>query len=274
MPQIIPIKTENADFQHIETLRRNRQKRHQHRQFFVEGVRSINALIRYGWTISAFYYTATQLSRWATGILQASGANTHYELPSHLLAKLSQKHETSELLAVAEMPANDPNRIPSHENLLLVLLDRCSNPGNLGTVIRSCDALGADGLIMTGHSVDPYDPAVISASTGSLFALPILHLESQKLIGDWLETLRQQLPGLQVIGSSAQASTALYAANLKTPSLILVGNETLGLSAYLQSLCHQLIAIPMAQERFASSLNLACATTTILYETQRQRQHK
>jgi TrmH family RNA methyltransferase len=272
MPRIVQLKTENADFQHIETLRRNRQKRHKHRQFFVEGVRSINAAIRYGWTISAFYYAPGKRSQWASNILKISQAKTHYEVAEPLLKKLSQKNETSELLAVAEMPA-EAERIPIHDKLLLVLLDRCSNPGNLGSVIRSCDALGADGLIMTGHSVDPYDPAVISASTGSLFALPTLCLTSQEHINTYVESLRQQLPGLQIIGSSAQASTVLYDYDLKAPSLVLIGNETLGLSAYLEGLCDHLLTIPMVQKRFASSLNMACATTTILYEIQRQRQY-
>jgi TrmH family RNA methyltransferase len=269
MAKTIRLYAENADFQHVETLRRNRQKRHRYRQFFVEGVRAINAALSYGWTIDAFYYSAEgTLSSWAQEVLENSAAQRHYALSQDLMRKLSQKNEGSELLAVLAMPEETLERLPSRTDLLLVLLDRCSNPGNLGTVIRSCDALGAHGLIMTGHSVDLYDPEVIRASVGSIFAIPIVRLPSHQDVWTWLE--QNRLP-LQVIGSSARASKLLYQANLQKPSLILIGNETAGLSAAYLELAHELVKIPMREDSFATSLNMACATTSILYEAQRQR---
>jgi TrmH family RNA methyltransferase len=81
---------------------------------------------------------------------------------------------------MAEIPKDDLAKIPIKEDLLVVVFDRPSSPGNLGTIIRTCDALGADGLIITGHAVDVYDPETISATTGSLFSLPIVRLPSQK----------------------------------------------------------------------------------------------
>ena len=90
----------------------------------------------------------------------------------------SNKSEPSELLALVAMPADDLDRIPLSPDLLVVAFDRPASPGNLGSIIRSCDALGAHGVIMTGHSVDLYDPETISASVGSLFALPVVRLPS------------------------------------------------------------------------------------------------
>src|SRR6266705_6854631 len=98
-PRIVKIYSENNDFQLVETLRRKREKRHKHQEFFVEGVRPINQALKYGWTINAFLYARDrQLSDWAKNILQRSQAHTHYELPAHLMDKLSSKEEASELI--------------------------------------------------------------------------------------------------------------------------------------------------------------------------------
>ena len=141
---LIKVYTENNDFQYIETLRRNRTRRHASREFFLEGVRAINQALKEGWKVNAWIYTReTRLSDWAAGILNNIPAPRHYELPFALLKKLSQKEDTSELLALAAMPPDDLERIPAAR--LVVVLDRPASPGNLGAIIRSCDALGADG---------------------------------------------------------------------------------------------------------------------------------
>ena len=97
----------------------------------------------------------------------------NYQLTSELMGELSGKTDTSELMAVVRMRPDDLSLLPLSENPCLVLFDRASNRGNLGTILRSCDALGADGLILTGHAVDLYDPEVIVSSMGSFFEAPI-----------------------------------------------------------------------------------------------------
>ena len=170
---VIQIHTQNSEFQYIETLRRNRAKRSKAGEFFVEGVRSIDQALRSGWQINALVFTREKrLSDWATGVLANANAQRHYELPARLLSELSQKEEPSELLALVAIPSDDLTRIPERENPLVVVLDRPIRPGNIGTVIRSCDALRVDGLIITGHSADLYDPETIRASTGSFLACP------------------------------------------------------------------------------------------------------
>ena len=158
-PHVVKIYSANNDFQYIETLRRKREKRLRSQEFFIEGVRPINMALAHHWQINAFAYTREKkLSHWAEQILRASQARNHYEMPLHLLEKLSNKNEPSELLALLAMPDDDLARIPFHQHRLVVVFDRPANPGNLGTIIRSCDALNVDGLIITGHSVDLYDP--------------------------------------------------------------------------------------------------------------------
>ncbi|MBP9749010.1 RNA methyltransferase [Patescibacteria group bacterium] len=262
--------TENDVFQNIETLRRNREKRNALKQCFFEGVRNINNAIQYGWTIDAFLYTKDRrLSPWAEEILKTGKAKKHYELPLHLLKKLSEKEEPSELLAVAALPKDDLTRIPLSKNLFVVVFDRPASPGNLGTLLRSCDAFGVDGVIISGHAVDVYDPETIRAATGSLFALPIVRIESQKELLPWFEKIRRHNGDFQIIGTDEKGTASLSDCTFTRPTVLLVGNETRGLSAAYLALCDTLAKIPM--QGSTSSLNVACATSIALYEMQRQR---
>jgi tRNA G18 (ribose-2'-O)-methylase SpoU len=269
-PVVIRISKENAYFQHVESLRRRREKRQKHREFFVEGVRPINQALKYNWHIKAFLYAPeNRLSDWARNILSHSPAETHVELTPALLEKLSNKAEPSELLAVVAMAEDDLARIPVRAQMLVVSFDRPASPGNLGTIIRSCDALQVDGLIISGHSVDLYDPETISASTGSFFALPVVRLPSHKELQPWLTALNQQFGKIQVVGSDEKGSMTLDTCDFKQPTLLVVGNETWGMSVAYRELCDVIVNIPIYGS--ASSLNVACATSIILYEIDRQR---
>jgi TrmH family RNA methyltransferase len=269
-PRIIKIYSENNDFQYVETLRRNRTKRQKHKEFFVEGVRPINQALKYHWTINAFLYSKEQeLSGWAKGILASSQANTHFELPLPLLNRLSNKSETSELMALIAIPEDHLSRIPIKENMLIVIFDRPANPGNLGTIIRSCDALRVDGLVITGHAVDLYDPETISASTGSFFALPVVRVPSHKELLPWFKTIKSTIGDFQLVGSDERAEREISSHDFTGPTMIVAGNETWGLSASYRELCDSVVKIPIYGS--ASSLNVACATSIILYEIDRQR---
>ena len=272
-PKVVRIYSENNDFQYIETLRRKREKRQKQKEFFIEGVRPINQAIKHHWTIDAFVYAREKgLSDWARNILTNSPAKTHYEVPPPLLEKLSNKAETSELIALVAMPEDNLSRIPIAEDMLVVIFDRPASPGNLGTIIRSCDALKATGMIITGHAVDLYDPETISATTGSFFALPVVRMPSHKELLPWFEMVTHKLSAVQIVGSSEKAEQEISAHDFTLPTILLVGNETWGLSASYQDLCDTTVTIPIYGS--ASSLNVACATSIILYEIDRQRREK
>ena len=269
-PVTLRVTSENHIFQYVETLQRKREKRQRHREFVVEGVRLINQALLHDWRITALLYTRERrLSDWAEGILARAHDARQYELPLHLLAKLSRKTETSELLAIVAMPEDTLERIPITTSLLVVVCDRPSNPGNLGAIIRSCDALGAHGVIITGHAVDLYDPETMSATTGSLFALPVVRLPSQQDMLPWLERVRTVAETTQVVGTSEQAETDVAAHDFRLATVLVVGNETWGMSAGYTALCDAMVSIPMSGS--ASSLNAACATSIALYEIARQR---
>lgn len=271
MTTTIKVVTENSDFQTIETLRRNRVKRNHSGEFFVEGVRAITQAVDKKWEINAMVFSREiRLSKWAEEMLQKSNARKHLELPLHLMNKLSEKDEQSELIALVRIPTDELSRIPTNERMLVVILDRPSSPGNLGTIIRSCDALQADGLILSGHAVDLYDPETIRATTGSFFCIPSVRLPSHLELIPWLSGLRRTYTGLQVVGTSAKAKKPIHECNFNKPTVLLVGNEKNGLSDAYQALADMMVTIPITG--CASSLNIACATSILLYEAKRQRQ--
>ncbi|MCX6035102.1 MAG: rRNA methyltransferase, partial [Chloroflexi bacterium] len=229
MQTTIKIFTENSEFQYLETLRCNRIKRNRSGEFFVEGVRAIAQAVENEWEINALVFSREKrLSDWAEGMLNKANAKKHFELPLRLMKKLSDKDETSEIIALVQIPTDYISRIPINENMLIVVLDRPSSPGNLGTIIRSCDALEADGLIVSGHAADLYDPETIRATTGSFFCVPAVRVPSHKELLPWLAGLKQCFSGLQVVGTSARAKKPIHEHDFSLPTVLLVGNETNG----------------------------------------------
>jgi TrmH family RNA methyltransferase len=269
-PRVLPVSTANAAYQRLEVLRRNRTKRHRYGEFVVEGVRGINGALAAGWTIRAFAYPRErQLSRWAASILETSTADSHFAMDSALFDTLSEKEEPSELLAVVAMRPDSVERLPTEAGMTVVVVDRPASPGNLGTLIRSCDAFGVSGVIVTGHGVDLYDPTTIRASVGSFFALPCVALPSHREVGEWAARVRRGFPALRVLGTSAHASARLRDFVWPSEVVIVVGNETAGLSHAYRELCDDLVGIPMRGT--ATSLNAAVATSIVLYEASSRR---
>jgi 23S rRNA (uridine2479-2'-O)-methyltransferase len=269
-PRHLEVSTANTAFQRIDVLRRNRNKRHRYGEFVVEGVRAINGALAGGWTVRSFAYPRDrQLSRWATDILDASTADSHLAIAPALFDQISEKEESSELLAVVATRSESIDRIPQRAGMLVVVVDRPGSPGNLGTLIRSCDAFGADGVIVSGHGVDLYDPATIRASVGSFFAVPSVALPSHREVGEWVSGLRQSYPGLTLVGTSARASSELRDFTWGTEVVLLVGNETNGLSHAYREMCDAVVRIPM--RGMATSLNAAVATSIVLYEVDTHR---
>jgi tRNA G18 (ribose-2'-O)-methylase SpoU len=167
---------------------------------------------------------------------------------------------------------DDLARIPAGPDLLAVVFDRPTSPGNLGTLIRSADALGAHGVIVTGHAVDPYDPRTVRASTGSLFAVPTIRVPAPPPVLAWLAAIRARGIDVRVVGTDEHGEVELAECDLTGPTVLLVGNETAGLSAAWRDACDRLARIPITGS--ASSLNAATAGSIALYEAARQRRRR
>jgi 23S rRNA (uridine2479-2'-O)-methyltransferase len=261
------VTTRNARFQQWQALLDNRTKRHRLGEFVVQGVRPISAAVEHGWTVRALLGDERdRRSDWATGLWASREAGLsdaeRVTLSADLLAELGGKDEPPELVAVVARPDDDLARLDRVP--LVVVLDRPTNPGNIGAVARSADAFGAGGLVVTGHAADPYDPRAVRASTGSLFALALVRSPSHREVLDWAAST-----GRRVVGLDEHAHQDLRDADLRGSLALVVGNETAGLAAGWREGCDALLSIPMAGT--ASSLNLAAAAAVALHETHRQR---
>lgn len=264
--------SKNADWQKLIVLQTNRNKRYRYGEFIVEGVRNINGAINNGWEFVSFIYPPEkQISDWAKNILSSVRCEYHYQLSGELMTELSAKSDTSELMATVKMKYPKSLPMPDSHAPLYMLFDRPSNRGNLGTVIRSCDGTGADGLIICGHGVDPYDPETVASTMGSLFTFPIMRAEDAGGVDEVIETLRKKYPDLQIVGTTSHSETPLYHTDMTRPTILILGNETDGMSHHLYEICTCLATIPMPETSYASSFNAACAATVMLYEAMRQR---
>ena len=267
----IKIYSKNADFQKIQVLKTNRNKRYKYHEFLVEGVRSLNEAVKNNWKIKSFLYNKDCLSDWAKNMIDQVDTDRNYCLTPELMAELSGKEDTSELMAVIEMRDDRLDGVPLSETPFLVLFDRPSNKGNLGTMIRSCDALGADILILTGHGVDLYDPDVVVSAMGSFFKLPVVRIPDNTVLYDYIAGLKSKYPAFKTIGTTAHHERPIYNTDLTMPLMLMIGNETMGLNKAFKEFCDMLCTIPMAEDSYASSFNVGCAASILMYEVTRQR---
>ncbi len=270
MTRVLRISSRNARFQQWESLLGNRGKRQRSREFVVQGVRPISLAAEFGWRFRALLYDADRpLSSWAQTMLRDVAADRVAMSPG-LLAELGEKvADTPELVAVVEMPDDDLDRIAAGPRFLGVVLDRPASPGNIGSIIRSADAFGADGIIVAGHAADIYDPKSVRASTGSLLARPVVRCPSHREVAAWVAAERARGCPMVLVGTDEHGGLDVFDADFTQPTLLLVGNEATGLSSAWRDLCDRTVRIPMTGA--ASSLNAANAATAVLYEIARQR---
>ena len=146
MPKTQKITTKNAEFQRFEVLLTNRNKRYRYGAFLVEGVRSLNKARAEGWVFESFLYSFEgRLSDWAREMLANVPTEINYALTDALMAELSGKEDTSELMAILKMREDDMDAVITSlsDNPVIALFDRPSNRGNLGTIIRMFKGEGA-----------------------------------------------------------------------------------------------------------------------------------
>lgn len=150
-------------------------------------------------------------------------------------------------------------------NSLVIVLDGVRDPGNVGTIIRSADAAGADAVVLGRGCVDLYNPKTVRSTMGSLFHLPIIEAELASLLPE------AKSRGIRLVGTSLQASSTCYSYDWRRPTWLLLGNESNGLSSESLQLVEENVIIPMRGG--SESLNVAMAGTVLLYEAMRQRHY-
>ncbi|ASK64602.1 rRNA methyltransferase [Brachybacterium avium] len=260
----------NALFQQWQALLTNRTKRARSGEMIIQGVRPITQAIAHGVEIRALLSDGRdQASRWARELLEDPPGPV-VELAPELMAELGEREGGApELLALAAVPSDTLDRLTPTDASVVVVFDRPSGPGNIGSLARSADAFGAEALLITGHSADAWDPAAIRASTGSLFALPVLRIPSHREVLEWIGARRALGEQWTVLGLDETGGHELSLEDLAGPTLVVIGNETVGMSAGWREACDVIAEIPIGGS--ASSLNAAVAGSVALYEIQRQR---
>jgi TrmH family RNA methyltransferase len=198
------------------------------------------------------------------GLIQwALGGNAEVlEVTQAILEKLAAKENPQNVMGVFEQRwAALPDVGKLSAASLWVVLDEIRDPGNLGTIIRTADAVGADGIILVGNCCDPYARETVRATMGSLFAVPIVKVERAAFV-EWAAAW----PGDRV-GTHLDATSDFREGSYAQPTLLVMGREGPGLSDEVGAVCNRLVKIPMAGQ--LDSLNLAVATALMLYEIRR-----
>ncbi|MGR3912846.1 TrmH family RNA methyltransferase [Rhabdochlamydiaceae symbiont of Dictyostelium giganteum] len=256
--------SQNMRVKNILHLREKRE-RDKTSLFLIEGYREIERAVSSGVVFESFYYCPPFFLGSNEEKLIDQIKAPLFELSEELFKKVSYRDRPDGLLGVAYQMKTTLQDLKQKENALYVIAEAIEKPGNLGTILRSSDAVGADGVIVCDRCTDIYNPNVVRASVGTLFTLPVIESSSQEVF-EWLKKEK-----IQTVATTPFASLNYTDANLLSSVAIVVGTEQLGLSDFWLNSADISVSIPM--KGIADSLNVATATTLLLYEVLRQRRY-
>ena len=180
-------------------------------------------------------------------------------LSSSLFAQITQTETPQGVVAVVKNPEAKLNL----EGSFYVVCDKVQDPGNLGTIIRTSHAAGVDGIILTKGSADIYNDKTLRSTMGSIFYVPVFYDDE-----DFTTIKELQAKGFSLVVTSLQESRNFFEEDLKGKTMVTVGNEGNGVSNEIMDLSNKRVKIPMPGG--AESLNVAIATSIILFEKVRQ----
>lgn len=259
------IVSKNTDvFQILMSLKTNRKKRSEAGELFVEGIESIKqALSSPRVTLKRIIFVDYErLSDWAKALIGRDIFGEVIELEKSLYAELSDKDEPAEIMVTLSLAKPALEGIVLPENPLIVIFDRPSDHGNLGSLIRSANAFGVDLFVTHGHCVDAFDPKVIRSSLGAVFHTPVVHEESAAALEAWLLKLKTEI-GLTVIGTDSTGDSSLKNLHCAKGAALILGNEAKGMSVRLKELSDKMVRIPI--KGAVNSLNVACAGSILMW---------
>lgn len=231
--------------------------------FLLEGPQAAREALQYRPdTLVELYATPTALERHQDIRDEATAAGIEVVFTTEaVLDAMADTVTPQGIVAVARQSPTALKEIFSSAPRLVAICEEVRDPGNLGTIIRAADAAGADAIVLTGRTVDPYNPKVVRATTGSLFHVPVA-------VGGHLADVveRAHRAGLRVVAADVKGEDFLVnRALLAEPTAWLFGNEARGLED--SALAHADLALRLPIYGRAESLNLATAASVCLYET-------
>jgi TrmH family RNA methyltransferase len=248
---------------------REKKARLESNLFFIEGLRIVTEACQQRAPIETILYSpALLVSEWGMQLIREQK-----ELGIHLLEcdekvfrSLSSKEGPQGIAAIVHQKLTPIEKLGMNEGDLFIALDSVQDPGNLGTILRTSDAVGAKGVILLDQSTDPYDPTAARASMGAIFD-QVLVKTSLSLFGEWKKKNKVTL-----VGTSGTAMTDYHEYSYPSTLILLMGSEQKGLQKVHYELCDNVVRIPMLGR--SDSLNLAVAAAVVLYEIFDQRNRR
>lgn len=242
---------------------RERRERDSSGLFLIEGYRELLRAKEGGIVCTQLFYCPSLFLGENEEALIDSIHASHFICSEAVFRKLSYRDRPDGLLAVARQRHLTLGDLPRMERPLYVVAEAIEKPGNLGTILRSCDAVGADALIVCDRCTDVHNPNVVRASVGTLFTIPVIEAEGREVLS-WLKDR-----GIHILAATPHAKALYTDVDLNCPLAIAVGTEQYGLSDLWMQKADLQVSLPMCGK--ADSLNVATATTVLLYEALRQR---
>ncbi|MGO4559996.1 TrmH family RNA methyltransferase [Rhizobiales bacterium 3FA27D7] len=239
--------------------------RDQQNAFIAEGLKLVIDALDLGWTIKTLIFAKSALGNQAVEKVAsrtvAAGGDV-LEVSEKVLSAITRRDNPQAVVGVFSQKYLPLKDVRPKNGDVWVALDRVRDPGNLGTVMRTVDAVGAKGVILIGDTTDPFAVETVRATMGSVFAVPVV-----KTTPDAFLAWRKGFPGL-VAGTHLKGAVDYRSVDFSNkPVLLLMGNEQQGLPDDLAASCDRLLRIPQAGR--ADSLNLAVATGVMLFEIRR-----
>jgi TrmH family RNA methyltransferase len=261
----------------VKRVRQLADRKYRRRQgaFVVEGRQPVWRAVQAGWEIEVLIAAPDLLAGSAAAAMVAEqeslGVRVAY-VSAELFGRIGSQEGPSGIAAIVRgrmASLDDLEAAPAvgclsgpESRTVFTVLHRIGNPGNLGTIIRTVDATGGAGVITVGDSTDPFAPAAVKASMGSLFAVPVAHAPDADTFFGWAAG-----HGVEVVATSGRADTEHWRAAYRPPLAVLFGAEGSGLPEPVLHRADTLVRIPMTGT--AESLNLAAAVAVMLYELRR-----
>jgi TrmH family RNA methyltransferase len=253
---------QNSKIQKTRALLQQSKERKISDLFVVEGVRLFEEAMRANWEMDFILYSDNLSTRGLELLNQAEERKIAIdEIPFSLMRKVADTEHPQGIIAVVHQKKAP---IPRPLNFVLIC-DSISDPGNLGTILRSADAAHVQAVLISPNSTDPYSPKVVRAGMGAHFHIPINQTDWQEIYG----ICRNSKQPLHTYLAAAEADLSCWDADLRIPCAIIVGSEASGAGNEAHDMADTKFKIPMPGE--SESLNAAVAASILLFETLRQR---
>jgi TrmH family RNA methyltransferase len=259
---------DNSVIKRLRSLSDPKQRKKEH-AFLIEGVKMVEEALRDRAGVSMVVAAPSLVQHHGKGVLKLAESRSTDILwiSSALMDALSESKTPQPVMAVVTMREYSLDALFSRDPGLIIVAHQLQDPGNLGTIIRTAEAVGASGIAITSNTVDPFNAKAIRASMGSILRLPIVHIGDLTAI---IKTCKQK--GYQTVATVLTGEKTHFEADLTKPTAVIFGQEGAGLPQEITSSIDLNIRIPIADT--IDSLNVATAAAVILYEAMRQRERK